>query len=220
MKSIKFLLIFLLFIITSCQSIGPLVSEGEIFKNLTQVTIGEGSNYSPVISPDGSMLLFVSERDGNANIYLRTNIFSVGDIKKTEHKASELYPCFSRDGKKFCFASNINGNFDIFYMNTESGYAKTQVTSNLDDEIYPNWSPIEDLILYSQFSTVDKSWYIWSKNLTNGQNTQICKGVMAVFANDGKSFYYKKADKNKFYQLWKIDLDGNKDTQLTFGEEW
>ena len=105
-------------------------------------------------------------------------------------------------------------------MNTESGYAKTQVTSSQNDELYPCWSPIEDLILYSQYSSVDNEWYIWSKNLANGQNTQICKGLLAKFSIDGKSFFYKKSDKNGYYQLWRIDLDGNNDTQLTTGEDW
>lgn len=212
-------IIAMLFLISGC-SVGPLISEGEIFKNLVQVTEGEGDNYDPVISPDGKMILFVSERDGNPNIYLRTNILAKGDIKRTEHKASEIHPSFSSDGKKFCFASDINGNYDIFIMDTEVGYAKTQATTNSDDEIFPNWSPTEDLILYSQYSKQDRNWYIWSKNLVNGQITQICKGLLAKFTSDGKSFYYKKADKNNYYQLWKIGLDGNTDTQLTFGDEW
>ncbi|HMU44056.1 MAG TPA: DPP IV N-terminal domain-containing protein [Ignavibacteriaceae bacterium] len=217
----KFYPVIFLFSITliSC-TVGPIVSEGEIFKNLTAITEGEGDNYDPAISSDGTKILFVSERDGDPNIYLRNNVTSKSDIKKTEHKASELYPCFSSDGKRFCFASNINGNFDIYYMNTDIGYAKTQVTSNLDDEIFPNWSPNDDLILYSQYSSIDNNWYLWTKNMINGQNTQICKGLLGRFSKSGKSFYYKKADKNNFYQLWKIDIDGNNDTQLTSGEDW
>jgi len=209
--------IAILFLVVSC-AVGPLISSGEIFKNLTQITDGDGTNYDPVISPDGIMILFVSERDGNSNIYLKTDINSKSVIKRTEHLASELSPSFSNDGEKFCFASNTNGNYDIFYMNTKTGFAKTQITSSQNDELFPCWSPVEDVILYSQFAMGE--WYIWSKNLLNGQNTQICKGVLAKYSNDGKSFYYRKHDKNKYYQLWKINIDGNSDTQLTSGEDW
>lgn len=216
-KTIVTLISLALFIV-SCHK-GPLISSGEIFKNLTQITFSTSNDFSPIISKDGKKLIFVSDRDGDNNIYLKNNILSKAVVKKTSHKASDINPCFSPDGSKFCFASDRNGNYDIFIMNVERGFAKTQITSSNNPELLPNWSPDGELIAFTQFSVLDKEWYIWTKNLNSGQLTQICKGTYPVFSLDSKKLFYKKMGKN-FYELWQIETIGENDTQLISGEDW
>jgi len=212
------LLILLTSIMSSCNK-GPLISKGEIFKNLTQITFSKSNDYSPVISKDGTKLLFVSDRDGDQNIYLKNNILSKAVVKKTSHKASDINPSFSPDGSKFCFASDRNGNYDIFVMNLERGFAKTQITTSSNHDLLPNWSPDGDLIVFTQYSVLDKEWYIWTKNLSTGQLTQICKGTFPVFSVDSKKIFYKKMGKN-YYELWQIEIIGENDTQLLSNEDW
>lgn len=218
MRNLYLLPTLFIFIFNSC-SVGPLISEGEIFKNLTQITFDDGDNFSPVVSKDGKKLLFVSKRDGDYNIYLKNNPLDRADVKKTDHKGSDINPCFSSDGSKFCFSSDRNGNFDIFVMDVERGFAATQITSSENDDALPDWSPNGEIIAFSQYSRTDREWYIWTKNLTNGQITQICKGISPIFSADGKRLFYKRAAKN-YYQLWQIDLDGENNTQLTSGDDW
>lgn len=205
-------------IFSSCQK-KILISKGEVFKSLSQVTFSKEDDHSPSISNDGTKLLFVSDRDDDLNIFLKTNILSKAVIKKTSHKGNDINPCFSDDGAKFCFASNRNGNYDIFVMNVGRGFAKTQITSSTNDEVLPDWSPKGDVITFSQYSNIDNEWYLWTKNLKTGQLTQICQGIYPKFSIDGKSIFYKKSCK-EYYELWKIDIDGENDTQLITGEEW
>jgi TolB protein len=219
MKSLFIVSIFAsIFLFSSC-AVGPLISQGEIFKNLTQVTSNEGTNINPVLSRDGKKMLFVSKRDGNYNIYLRNNPNEKTEIQKTDHPGDDIHPCFSPDGTKFCFSSNRNGNFDIYIMDVMKGFTCLQVTSSEYDEIRPDWSPDGDLIVFSQYSRIDGEWYIWIKKLSNGQLIQICKGLFPKFSPDGKNIYYKKNSKS-YYQLWKIDIDGENNTQLTSNDNW
>lgn len=217
----KVLSFFCLLLIVGCSSSQEsLISTGEVFKNLSQITFGEGTNFSPQISQDGKKLIYVSKRSGSYNIYLKNNPLDKSEVQKTNFTSDSIDPTFSSDGSRFAFSSNRNGNYDIYIMNTEKGFAATQVTSSENDEVSPNWSPNGDLVIFSQYSTRDMAWYIWTKNLNNGQLTQICKGTLPVFAPDGKSFYYKKTDKSSNYQLYKIELDGENDTQLTTSSDW
>lgn len=216
----KILLVFAVSIAAFVSCYKPvLISKGEIFKNLTQITFNKSEDFSPAISKDGKQLLFVSNRDGDQNIYLKTNILSKSIVKKTSHKASDINPCFSPDGSKFCFASNRNGNYDIFVMNVERGFAKTQITSSTNPDLLPNWSPDGDLIAYSEYSALDDNWYIWTKNLKTGQLTQICNGTYPIFSLDSKKIFYKKPGKH-YYELWEIEIIGENDTQLLSSDDW
>jgi len=228
MKVFTIFVTFILFqIIFSCAPMemktekksGQVISKGEVFKNLTQITFNEAKDHSPSISNNGRKLLFVSDRSGNYDIYLKDNIMSRASIKKTSHQGEDINPCFSPDDSKFCFASNRNGNFDVFIMNVERGFAKTQITVSDNDEILPSWSPKGNVIAFTQYSNYDEDWYIWTKNIQTGQLTQICRGYNPVFSPDGKSIYYLKFGE-KYSELWRVELDGENDTQLIAADKW
>ena len=146
-------------------------------------------------------------------------MFSKSIIKKTSYTSDDRELCFSPAGKKFCFASHRNGNYDIFVMNVERGFSKTQITTSFNDEILPNWSPRGNLIAFFQFSNTARDWYIWTKNLENGQFTQICQGINPIFFIHGKQIYYKES-REKYFELWRIDFDEKNDTQLIANSKW
>lgn len=219
MKSLIVITILLgLILLQSCAP-GPLISKGEAFKSLNQVTFSAAEDKYPAVDSTSKRILFVSERDGDYNIYLKNNPLSKSVIKKTSHGGTDTYPCFSPDGSKFCFASNRNGNYDIFVMNVEKGFAKTQITSSENDELLPDWSPDGKRIAFCQYSKIDGEWYIWIKNLESGQLTQITNGLNPIFSKNGKKIFFKRAPKT-YYELWRVDLNGDNETQFISDDEW
>jgi Tol biopolymer transport system component len=72
---------------------------------------------SPVAAADGKHLLFISDRNGINNIYVK-NLDS-GTVRPLTNSLNGVYQLsLSRDGNKLAFASLINGGFDIFLMRT------------------------------------------------------------------------------------------------------
>jgi Tol biopolymer transport system component len=83
---------------------------------------------TPIVSPDGSKLLFISDLNGINNIYKKNLLFSfnddyVNDIKDIKavpvtNSQSGLYQLSaSKDGKKLAFSSLYKSSFNIFVLN-------------------------------------------------------------------------------------------------------
>lgn len=70
----------------------------------------------PAWSPDGKRIAFVSDRDGNFEIYVM-NADGTKQKRLTTNAAADRNPAWSRDGRQIVFQSNRDGNLDIFVMN-------------------------------------------------------------------------------------------------------
>ncbi len=82
---------------------------------VTPVDVGPGQNKVPVVSPDGSKLAFISNRNGIDNIYIAyldsSKYFAVTDIISGIRSLS-----WSPDGKELAFSAFHKGAFDIFIL--------------------------------------------------------------------------------------------------------
>jgi len=59
------------------------------------------------------LIAFVSDTDGNAEIYLM-NADGTGLLRLTRNLANDSTPQFSKDGKRIIFSSNRNGKFALY----------------------------------------------------------------------------------------------------------
>lgn len=96
-------------------------------------------NTSPDWSPDGQLLAFRSNRDGNDEIYLMAADGS-GALNLTNHPARDTHPAWSPDGSLIAFVSDRDGNDEIYVM-THDGSELTRLTNNPGMDTYPKWSP-------------------------------------------------------------------------------
>lgn len=93
--------------------------------NVIQLTNNSANDWSPKMSPDGSKILFVSDRDGNREIYSMNNDGSA-QTRITFNEVSDWDPAWSGDGSKIFFATeNGEGALDIYKANVDgSGMEK------------------------------------------------------------------------------------------------
>ena len=87
----------------------------------------------------GWEIAFVSERDGNREIYVMSADGSA--VRRlTDHPAADVYPAWSPDGARIAFVSERDGNADIYVMNAD-GTAPQRLTNSPAEEAFPAWSP-------------------------------------------------------------------------------
>ncbi|WP_448564888.1 TolB family protein [Thalassotalea ganghwensis] len=97
--------------------------------NVIQLTNDDSNNMSPKISPDGSQIAYLSNRDGNQEVYVM-DIDGSNQTRITKNRVEEWDPAWSPDGKKVLFSSqNVHGFYDIYKANKD-GSAIEKVLEN------------------------------------------------------------------------------------------
>jgi Tol biopolymer transport system component len=117
--------------------------DGSDLVNLTNSPEDDGR---PVWSPAAEKVVFVSDRDGNAEIYTM-NADGSGQMRLTNNLAYDTYPSWSPDGGWITFHSDRDGNTEIYKM-TEAGLSTTRLTTSPDWDWGPSWSPDGDAIAF------------------------------------------------------------------------
>ena len=92
-------------------------------------------NREAVWSPDGSLIAFSSERDGDWKIYIMN-----ADLTGLRELASGFSPSWSPDGQFIVFASYREGNDELYVIGVD-GSRETQLTFNDWDDNQPDWRP-------------------------------------------------------------------------------
>ena len=75
---------------------------------LTQITRDTGYTADPALSPDGKLLAYASDRQGDGNLDLWVQQLTGGGnpVRLTQHEADDYAPSFSPDGSRIVFLSN------------------------------------------------------------------------------------------------------------------
>ena len=88
-----------------------------------------------------STIAFVSNRDGNYEIYVMNPDGSgVTPLTNTVAPVGHFDPAWSRNGKQIAFASNRDGNYEIYIMNADgSGVTRLTSTESPVSNFAPAW---------------------------------------------------------------------------------
>jgi len=124
---------------------------------LSLFTTEPGYEGEPTFSPDGRTIAYVSDREGNFDIYLQ-QIEGGPAINLTKNSASDIQPAFSPDGREIAFVSNRAGTSDIFHsapghpvvggdiwVMPALGGAARRIVERGD---FPSWSPDGSALVY------------------------------------------------------------------------
>jgi TolB protein len=90
--------------------------------NLTDIKAltADASDTAPAISPNGKQIAFMSQRDGNWNIYV-VNSDGTGLKQLTDDPAEDGLPTWSPDGQVIAFVSNRGGPWAVWAVPAGSG---------------------------------------------------------------------------------------------------
>jgi Tol biopolymer transport system component len=108
------------------------------------------NNYAPKFSPDGSKLLFFSNRENPNNLpydIFVMNRDGTGTQKLSNGPGNDFYPSWSPDGSRIVFEAERDGNSEIYVMNAD-GSAPTRLTNDPAYDSLPVFSPDGSTILF------------------------------------------------------------------------
>jgi len=118
------------------QPAGPRSQARNTFVRLTN---NNANDLLPIWSPDGSKIVFCSNRDGKNEIYVMDADGS--NVKRlTNNLANDAIPRWSPDGNKIVFDSDRDGNQEIYVMDADGGN-QIRLTKNGAIDSGASWSP-------------------------------------------------------------------------------
>jgi TolB protein len=135
--------------------------------NVVTITSGnvepESYNRNPSWSPDGTKLVFISNRsgsgktelwtvnsDGSAPVRLTTSV-QIASSDQGPIFSSDLDPAWSPDGSKIAFVSNRSAwaDTELYVMNAD-GSDPVKLTDDTLDDYMPSWSPDSQKIAFTK----------------------------------------------------------------------
>jgi hypothetical protein len=138
------------------QDIYQIDAQGQTLR-LTQDGAG---NREPAWSLDNSRIAYVSERDGNPEIYIM-NADGSNPARLTTNAGTDISPAWSPDGTRIAFASNRDESLEIYTINAD-GTGLVRLTYDLNENRSPNWSPDGRWIVFSGNRSGDREIYTLS----------------------------------------------------------
>src|SRR5262249_48676609 len=108
-------------------------------------------DYNAALSPDGKQVAFVSERDGNMELYL-IGRDGAGLRRLTEEFALDDHPAWSPDSKRLAFVSTREPAdkpgraWNAVYVMNADGTRTRRVSPKDAADYSPAWSPRGDLL--------------------------------------------------------------------------
>jgi Tol biopolymer transport system component len=171
----------------------------------------------PAWSPDGSQLAFVSNRDGNSEIYT-TNPDGGLQQRLTDNAAQDTGPAWSPDGRYIAFTSDRTGYEEIYTMDAD-GSNVIQLTHTQAANRHPTWSPDGKAIAFA--SNRDGYWQIYCMNADGSEPTNLSKNQIyddqePAWSPDGQRIAFTALQVGSSYQeIYVMNADGSGRVRLT-----
>ncbi len=179
---------------------------------LLAVPLGRGANdMFPRWSPDGTRIVFTSDRDGDPEIYVM-RLDGTAPRRLTYALGRDAHPFFSRDGSRVVFQSpRANGTDTNIYVMGSDGSGVVQLTHLKGFAGVPVYAPDEATIVFqwresSDFSDARK-WRICAMG-ADGSNVRVltpgdANDQVPTFSADGRRllFYSDRSGRDQLYTM-------------------
>jgi Tol biopolymer transport system component len=176
-------------------------------------------------SPGGGRIAFVSERDGNSEVYVM-NADGSNQTRLTNNTAEDFQPAFSPDGQKIAFMSNRGpqGDMEIFLMDAD-GTHETQLTpNNTSFDGQPTFSPDGSKIAFvsnrDENGLPSPNYDIYTMEVNNPSavarlTTSPASESRPNFSPDGSRIAFR-TDRDGNGEIYVMSAGGLDETRLTF----
>ncbi len=204
-------------------NVNPVSGSAQLFQPV-QITTHPGEDFASTLSADGSLMVFVSDRSGNLDLWLkhRGPGLQPPDRQLTFHSAEDNSPTLSPKGDRVAFISHRSDpRGDIYVMDLggkgqadpekQEGIRLTEIGFSEED---PEWSPDERFIYFTSTHPESGNRGIYKVDVKTRVKTLVIENaVYPAISSDGKYLAYVSSDQNR--DLWVLDLAGGSRVQIT-----
>ncbi|MGD8699866.1 MAG: hypothetical protein PVJ43_11280, partial [Gemmatimonadales bacterium] len=159
-------------------------------------------------------IAFVSERDGNKEIYVVTQTGSErGNL--TRDPAADEQPAFSPDGARIAFVSDRDGDKDIYVMRYD-GAELTNLTNSDVEEETPAWSPDGKKIAFAGTRDGNQDIYVMNSDGSGATRLTTEPGAdrWPTWSPDGRKLAFA-SQRDGNWEIYLIEEDGSNARNLT-----
>jgi Tol biopolymer transport system component/DNA-binding winged helix-turn-helix (wHTH) protein len=162
---------------------------------------------SPQYSPDGSKIVFASDRSGSLEIWVCDS--NGGNLLQLTNSHRNGSPRWSPDGRQIVYDSVAEGNAEIYVISAEGGTSR-RLTNDAAEDIVPSWSRDGQWIYFC--SNRSGSQQIWKMPAAGGAAVQVTTqgGFDNIEAPDGRHLYYLKG--RLLPGIWRVPTTGGEET--------
>lgn len=178
---------------------------------------GSGSQQSTL---RGGAIAFVSDRDGNPEIY-SVNVDGSNLERLTNDAGRDDLPSWSPDGSRIAFISDRTGHTELYVMNADGTNVVRRTFANVDCDS-PAWSPDGSKIVYATLNNGSEN--LWAVGPDSGSPAQLFAypgwDNQAAWSPDGSKIAFV-SDYNAYDfvdDIFVINADGTGAKDLTGGK--
>jgi len=191
------------------RTVGPLSS---VLKRPPERFIASTMSESrPSYSPDGSRIVFSSNRSGTAQLWVADS--NGQDAVPLTH-TSGASPVWSPDGSRIAYDALTEGQAEIFTISLEGGRPH-RVTLDASQDVLPSWSADGRSIYFA--SNRSGTYEIWNVPADGGIPRRVTQngGFQAFESADGKFLYYDKGRGPG--SIWRMPSSGGNEVRVLDG---
>lgn len=175
-------------------------------------------NFEPVWGPNRQRIAFLSNRDGNVEVYFA--VASEGApsvVRVTNSVFDESQVSWSADGRRIAYTSqDFDGRRTVQHVDLDT-LAGEPVIFGSDGETDPAWSPVDDLIVFAKLEELEEdgqptgmfqSVGIFLRDPSNVNVVQLTAGPhhFPTWAPDGKRIAYVSTQNDGQQDIYVINV--------------
>lgn len=155
------------------------------------------------VSPDGTQLAYLSQRNNATNIFLTDFNRQGGSVQRTNRQGVQDFS-FSPDGKSICFSEVRGKECHIFQTDARNGYVCRQITSGARD-----YSPVYSGDMKQVFFAREEKngFSVWSYSIANNFLSTYTVGFNPAPISNETEFFCTRTNSTGNCEIWRINYE-------------